>query len=47
MDLVIGGGGTMTREAAVLGVPAYTYFAGKWGAVDQYLSDQHRLFSYH
>ena len=25
-DLVIGGGGTMTREAAVLGVPAYSIF---------------------
>jgi hypothetical protein len=43
MDLVIGGGGTMTREAAMLGVPAYTFFAGKWGAVDQYLVNQGRL----
>lgn len=42
-DLVIGGGGTMTREAAVLGVPAYSYFAGPWGAVDRYLEDEGRL----
>jgi hypothetical protein len=37
MDMVIGGGGTMTREASVLGIPSYTFFAGKWGAVDEYL----------
>jgi hypothetical protein len=37
MDLVIGGGGTMTREAAVLGVPSYSYFGGQWGAVDKHL----------
>ena len=33
-DLVISAGGTMNREAAVLGTPAYTVFAGKQGAVD-------------
>jgi hypothetical protein len=33
-DLVIGGGGTMTREAAVLGTPTYTVFAGRLAAVD-------------
>jgi len=43
MDLVIGGGGTMTREAAALGVPAYSFFAGHWGAVDRYLQAQGRL----
>jgi predicted glycosyltransferase len=43
MDLVIGGGGTMTREAAVLGVPAYSFFGGEWGAVDQYLQTSRRL----
>jgi uncharacterized protein len=42
-DLVLSAGGTMNREAAVLGVPAYTIFAGKLGAVDQYLIDQGRL----
>ncbi len=43
MDLVIGGGGTMTREAAALGVPSYSFFAGQWGAVDRYLQSQGRL----
>lgn len=43
MDLVISGGGTMTREAAVLGVPSYSFFAGKWGAVDQHLQAEGRL----
>jgi predicted glycosyltransferase len=43
MDAVIGGGGTMTREAAALGVPAYSFFAGQWGAVDRYLQTQGRL----
>jgi predicted glycosyltransferase len=33
-DLLISAGGTMNREAAVLGTPAYTIFAGKPGAVD-------------
>jgi len=42
-DLVIGGGGSMTREAAILGVPSYSFFAGKWGAVDRYLESQRRL----
>jgi predicted glycosyltransferase len=36
-DLLIGGGGTMTREAAVLGTPAYSVFAGRPSAVDDYL----------
>jgi len=36
-DLVVSAGGTMNREAAVLGTPAYTIFAGKVGAVDTYL----------
>jgi len=34
VDMVISGGGTMNREAAVLGTPAYTVFSGKPGAVD-------------
>lgn len=33
-DLVVSAGGTMNREAAVLGTPAYTVFAGDLGAVD-------------
>jgi len=43
-DLVISGGGTMNREAAALGVPVYSIFRGKIGAVDRYLADQGRLF---
>jgi predicted glycosyltransferase len=42
-DLVISGGGTMNREAAALGVPVYSIFRGKIGAVDQYLSETGRL----
>lgn len=42
-DLVISGGGTMNREAAALGVPVYSIFRGKIGAVDKYLAEQHRL----
>ena len=42
-DLVISGGGTMNREAAALGVPVYSIFGGKTGAVDRYLSDTGRL----
>jgi predicted glycosyltransferase len=42
-DLVISGGGTMNREAAALGIPVYSIFRGKLGAVDRYLSDQGRL----
>lgn len=43
MDLVVGGGGTMTREAAVLGVPSYSFFRGRWGAVDIHLKKQQKL----
>jgi len=42
-DLVISGGGTIIREAAALGVPAYSIFGGKIGAVDEYLSGSGRL----
>jgi hypothetical protein len=42
-DLVISGGGTMNREAAALGVPVYSIFRGKIGAVDYYLAEQGRL----
>lgn len=40
-DAVISGGGTMVREAAVMGVPAFSLFAGPTGAVDRYLADNH------
>lgn len=42
-DLVVSGGGTMNREAAALGVPVYSIFRGKIGAVDRYLESQGRL----
>ena len=42
-DLVVSGGGTMNREATALGVPVYSIFRGKIGAVDKYLAEQGRL----
>ncbi|MGB3477685.1 MAG: DUF354 domain-containing protein, partial [bacterium] len=36
-DMVLSAGGTMNREAGVLGVPAYTVFKGKIGAADKSL----------
>jgi hypothetical protein len=42
-DLVISAGGTMNREAAALGVPVYTTFAGRLGAVDEMLLQEGRL----
>lgn len=42
-DLVVSAGGTMLREAAVLGTPAWSIFEGKLGAVDELLERQGRL----
>ncbi len=42
-DLVIGGGGTMTREAASLNTPSYSFFRGTPGAVDTQLVKEKRL----
>lgn len=42
-DAVISAGGTMNREAAVLGVPTWTTFAGELGAVDRELVAQGRM----
>lgn len=42
-DLVISGGGTLNREAAALGTPAYTVFQGVLGAVDKRLVEEGRL----
>jgi predicted glycosyltransferase len=42
-DLAISGGGTMNREAAVLGIPTYSIFKGRLAAVDQYLIDCGRM----
>jgi uncharacterized protein len=44
-DVVISAGGTMNREAAVLGTPAYTVFAGELGAVDDYLIGHRRMYA--
>ena len=38
VDLVICSGGTMLREAAYLGVPAYSIFKSRIGGVDRYLA---------
>ena len=43
MDLVVGGGGTMTREAAILGVPSCSFFRGRAGRVDEALERTGRL----
>jgi predicted glycosyltransferase len=42
-DLVISAGGTMNREAVALGVPVYTTFEGRPGAVDERLISEGRL----
>jgi predicted glycosyltransferase len=42
-DLVVSAGGTMNREAVALGVPVYTTFAGRLGAVDSALVNEDRL----
>ncbi|HEX8715068.1 MAG TPA: DUF354 domain-containing protein [Solirubrobacteraceae bacterium] len=42
-DLVISAGGTMNREAVALGVPVYTTFEGRPGAVDERLIGDGRM----
>jgi len=42
-DLVVSAGGTMNREAVALGVPVYTTFAERLGAVDESLVRDGRL----
>ena len=44
-DLVVSAGGTMNREAVVLGTPVYTTFAGRMGGVDERLIAEGRLRS--
>jgi predicted glycosyltransferase len=39
-DLVVSAGGTMNREAALLGTPTWTTFAGALGAVDKALVER-------
>ncbi|HKG47707.1 MAG TPA: DUF354 domain-containing protein [Pyrinomonadaceae bacterium] len=42
-DLVISAGGTINREAAALGVPAASIYAGRWAAVDEELVKEGRM----
>jgi predicted glycosyltransferase len=42
-DVVVSAGGTMIREAAVLGTPAWTIFEGRPGAVDEQLEREGRI----
>ncbi len=42
-DLVVSAGGTMNREAVALGVPVFTVFEGRPGAVDEQLIAEGRL----
>ena len=42
-DLVISAGGTINREAAALGVPVASIYAGRWAAVDEELVNEGRL----
>ena len=42
-DIVVSGGGTMNRESALLGIPAYSIFTGRKPYLDEYLRDQGRL----
>jgi uncharacterized protein len=42
-DLVVSAGGTMNREAVALGVPVYTIFSGRMGAVDERLLADGRM----
>jgi hypothetical protein len=46
-DFVVSGGGTMNREAAAMGIPVYSIFRGKTGAVDLMLEEQGRLHMIH
>jgi len=43
VDAVVSAGGTMLREAAYLGVPAYSIFRSRIGAVDRQLASLGRL----
>jgi predicted glycosyltransferase len=42
-DLVVSAGGTMIREAAVLGTPVWSIFEGRPGAVDEQLASEGRV----
>src|SRR5437763_3540673 len=42
-DLVVSAGGTINRDAAALGVPAISVYAGRWAAIDEQLISEGRL----
>lgn len=42
-DLVVGAGGTMNREAVVLGSPVYSLFMGMLGSVDRHLIEAGKM----
>jgi len=42
-DVFISGGGTMNREAGLLGVPVYSIFTGRKPYLDEYLAEQGRM----
>jgi predicted glycosyltransferase len=42
-DLLISGGGTMNREAVLLGVPVYSIFAGRQGALDRGMEEEGKI----
>jgi predicted glycosyltransferase len=42
-DVLVSAGGTMNREAAVLGTPVWSIFEGRLGAIDELLTEQGRL----
>jgi predicted glycosyltransferase len=42
-DVLVSAGGTMNREAAVLGTPVWSMFEGRLGGVDEQLVDEGRL----
>lgn len=42
-DVLVGGGGTMNREAALMGVKVFSIFQGKKGKIDRWLEEKGRL----
>jgi predicted glycosyltransferase len=42
-DVLVSAGGTMNREAAVMGTPVWSMFEGRLGAIDEMLAAQGRL----
>jgi predicted glycosyltransferase len=42
-DVIVGAGGTMNREAVVLGTPVYSLFMGRLGSVDRFLINSGKM----